>query len=515
MLVAQLERGPHQEAEGSRLQHIRARLVGRSGVRLLLTLGAVLFVAAPAQAETEAFAIHYQGSYAWHQNWDGGSVGPTAGSYLRTDETLSWVLDVSGSSSGPGMVTNLHTKLSAQGTVDQQGSDPNANEHCTMVQAAGGNGNAYVGRLGNSALNVGLNLPSTVGRDLVVTGNRQNCGMFSGSVLMCNLSSCAGATVCGAVPPVVGDPEFSAALTPGLDGVKEVTKAFDVGGPRASETVSCANGGKETTQIAITSSVRVNAGGKAVHTPSKRKHIPEIERQKTFARGDLLPTLFRAEAACGTVALGTTGLVWGTTVPGAGGVAAIAGDMMIVGAGPECIALINRVYDDARIANDPPRKDFTKIARPRPVRTRVRMPGCARRPAALASFCTGLRTEVLAHVAAVRKATAIADALQVTVDRESGALRAGKTTALRNQLRAGTHLLAELRAASRAERAAGAKIAKRLRAESVGGTLDAAQTSAAVARITTAVGKRGITRAMLPPAPLAATSVDLVAALTR
>jgi hypothetical protein len=487
------------------------------GVRvLLMVLTALALGAAPASAATDAFFIHYEGSYAWHQDWEGGSVGPTAGSYLRTNETLSWVMEVSGSKSGPGVASDLHVRLSAQGTIDQQGSDPNANEHCTMSQAPdAGARDANVGRNSDDSLNVGLALPAGVGSDLIVTGNHQNCDAFGGSVLFCDTSSCAGATVCGEVPPVFHEPSFGAALTPELDGVSSMSKAFDVGGPRAMDTVSCRNGGTETTQVAVNSSVRLNSGGPAVHAPSHDRHIPTIERQKTFAKSDLLPTIFRAEASCGTVVLGTTSLVWGTTVPGVGGVAAIAGSLLLAGAGPECVALIGRIYDDARIANDPPRRDFGKVAKPRPVRTPVPMPSCAKEPAAPAGFCARLRADVLDYVAAVRKATALADALEVTVDRESGAVRAGRTAALGVQDRAGSLLLTELRAASRAERVAGAKLVKQLGTQGVTGSLTADQVSGGIARISAALGKRGITTSMLPPSSLIAAPIDLVAAFTR
>jgi hypothetical protein len=470
----------------------------------------------PASGATDAFAIHYEGSYAWHQDWEGGSAGPTAGSYLRTNETLSWVMDVSGSKAGQGQASDVHVKLSATGTIDEQGSDPNADEHCTMTQASGGGSNdVNVGRNSDGTLNVGLDLPSTVGADLVVTGNHQNCDEFNGSVLFCDASTCAGATVCGGVPPAFHDPSFGAALTPGLDQVKDTSKAFDVGGPRAMDTVSCANGGTETTQVGVTSSVRVNAGGAAVHTPPGGKHIPTIERQKVFAKGDLLPTLFRAEAACGTVALGTTALVWGTTVPGAGGAAAIAGDLMLAGAGPDCAALISRIYDDARIVNDPPRRDYRKVAKPRPARTPVAMPGCGREPAAPAGFCAALRAGVLAYVKAVRAATADDDALEITVDRESGAARAGAATALKLQERTGSRLVAQLRAASKTERTAGAKITKLLGARGVSGSLDTAQTATGIHRITAALAKRGVRASMLPASALTPVPIDLVAALKR
>ena len=483
---------------------------------LLVALIVIGSSAPSASAETDAFAIHYEGSYAWNQDWEGGSAGPSAGSYLRTKETLSWVMDVSGSKSGPGLATDVHVSLTAQGTIEQQGSDPNANERCTISQAPdAGTGDASISRNSDGSLNIGLGVPASVGSDLTVIGNHQNCDEFGGSVLFCDASSCAGATVCGEVPPVFHEPSFGAALTPGLDEVKDTSLPFDVGGPRAMDTVSCRNGGTETTQVAVTSSVSVNGGGPAIHTPPHGRHIPTIERQKIFAKGDLLPTIFRAEAACGTVALGTTALVWGTTVPGAGGAAAIAGDLMLAGAGPDCIALVERIYDDARIVNDPPRSDLGRVAKPRPIRTPVPAPSCAKEPAAPAGFCTGLRADVLGYVAAVRKATAVDTALKITVDRESGAARSGRASALKVQEHAGSELVTEMRAASRRERAAGAKLAKQLGTEGVTGSLTAGEAAKGIALISTSLSKRGITSSALPTSSLAPAPVDLVAALTR
>jgi hypothetical protein len=300
-----------------------------------------------------------------------------------------------------------------------------------------------------------------------------------------------------------------------LNDVKDASRVFDVAGPRATDTVSCSSGGTETTQVAITSSVRINAGGVPVHPPPSGRHIRTIERQKVFAKGDLLPTLFRAEAACGTSVLGTTALVWGTTVPGAGGAAAIAGDLLLAGSGPDCVALVSRIYDDARIIADPPRRDFTKVAKPKPLRTPLAMPACGKEPAAPAQFCPPLRADVLAYVTAVRSATAVADALQITVDRESGAARAGANAALRLQERTGSRLVAELQVASGAERAAGRRVARQLGTQGVIGSLTTAQASAAAARIAAALGKRGITTSMLPPGSLTPSPIDLVSALTR
>jgi hypothetical protein len=126
-----------------------------------------------------------------------------------------------------------------------------------------------------------------------------------------------------------------------------------------------------------------------------------------------------------------------------------------------------------------------------------------------------LRADVLAYVKSVRSATADDDALEITVDRESGAARAGATAALKMQERTGSRLLGQLRAASKMERTAGAKVARLLATRSVTGSLDAAQATSGIDRITAALAKRGVRASMLPASALAPGAIDLVAALKR
>ena len=277
------------------------------GARLLVAaLVALGLSAAPASAATDAFAVHYEGSYEWHQDWEGGSAGPTAGSYLRTNETLTWVMDVSGSKAGPDVATDLHVKLSAQGTIEQQGSDPNANEHCTMSQARTPGARATPDRRTQQRRHTQRRprpCRRASVRDLLVTGNHQNCDEFTGSVLFCETSACAGATVCGEVPPIVATRRSAPRSRPGSIRSK-TPQGRSTSQGRARRTPSRARtvGLKRRSRR----SPRACASTPAAARPraTRGKHIPTIERQKVFAKGDLLPTIFRAEAACGTVALG-------------------------------------------------------------------------------------------------------------------------------------------------------------------------------------------------------------------
>ena len=485
-------------------------------MRRVFVLSVLLLLAtvASASAATSAFQIHYAGSYAWHDTFDGS--GPSAGTSARRNETLSWVEDISGSTAGPGEASDLHVKLAAQGTIDDDEGGGYPPAHCTITQAPGTEThNVAVTRRGDGTLGVSLSLPQMSGIDVTVTGG-PSCQYF-GSVLFCNTEHCGSSSVCPAVPPVVQDQSFAEAFSPALSDATDKSTAFDVGGPRASETVACeTGGGTRATQIAITSEVRVNAGGQATHTTPPGKHIPAIERQKVFAKSDFLTTLFRAEAACGQVVLGTTAVVWGVAVPAeSAAAAAIAGDVILAGSGFECTTLLGRLEADARIVNDPPRKDLGAFARPRPVHTKVTLPDCAREPAGPSGFCAALRAAELRYIAASRAATADAEALQVTVFRESGAATARRTSALKAQERHASALVAQLRGAAKAERAAGAKLAALLNVQGVVGALTADQAQGGASHVTATLAKRKLPASTLPGGPPAAAPIDLVAAFTR
>src|SRR5262249_40418593 len=161
---------------------------------------------------------------------------------------------------------------------------------------------------------------------------------------------------------------------------------------------ACGSGGTESTSVAISSTLAVNGGGPLPPKKPSRPHIRVLERQKVFAKGDLLTSLFRAEAACGQAAAGLAGVVWEATGPGLASVAAgITGATILTASGPTCAALVDRVRDDAEIVHDPPRSDIYRVARPRSSRRPVvRLPACPGTPAGSRSYCTRLHREELA-----------------------------------------------------------------------------------------------------------------------
>jgi hypothetical protein len=481
------------------------RSVRRLILACALVAGGILALgASAAAAKSQPFSVIYKGDYAWHQDYEGG--GTSAGTYLRTDETLSWVLTVTGTLHSHGQPI-AHAKLAEQGSIHQHGTNPApANDDCTVHQLPGaGAQDFHVTRAGPNKISVAVGVPT----DAAVSG----CRDFQADQvpIFCDVETCAGATVCGAVPPVWQTPKFGDAFFPSLTDVDSGTHPFDVSGPTASEKVHCSFGGTESTKVLINSTVSVNEGPGAVkHKPGK-PHIPEIERQKVFATSDLLTSILRAEASCGQTVAGVLANVWGTTVASGGVAAVLTGAIILAGSAPTCVALLNRAFDDIDIIDDPPRNDIYAVAVPARVRaSRLTLPSCAGRSGSIRTFCTKLRADERAYVTAVQHATAVDAALLTTVDRESGAAREHKKAALALQERTGSRLVGQLKSASSAERAIGTKLSALLRSHKVFGRLTVAQDGAAIAYVKSKLARRGIHASKLPKRALRAGSVNLL-----
>jgi hypothetical protein len=490
---------------GRRWGRIGRHALHRTVLAALLVIGGGLSLGATAaSAMQRGFSIDYKGDYAWHQDYEGG--GSSAGVYLRTDETLSWVLKVQGTVPNQGQPVG-HATLVEQGSISQHGTNPApVNFHCTVHQLPNGGAQDFtVYRAGAKTLNIGVSIPT----DAEVSGCPQNLDA-NHVTIFCTPGSCAGATVCGAVPPVFHKPAFLDAFQPTLTDFDSGSRAFDVNGPEASEKVACNGGSTESTQVLINSTVSVNGGGPVQHKPGK-PHIPQIERQKVFAQGDLLTTVLRAEASCGQVVAGTLANVWGTTVASGGVAAVITGAIILAGSAPTCVALLDRAFDDIDIIDDPPRNDIYAVAAPARVRaSRLTLPSCAGRSGSVRTFCTKLRADERAYVTAVQHATAVDAALLTTVDRESGAARKHKKAALALQERTGSRLVRQLKSASSAERGIGGKLIALLHSHQVFGRLTPAQDGAAIAYVKSKLAHRGIHASQLPKRALRAGSVNLV-----
>lgn len=141
-----------------------------------------------------------------------------------------------------------------------------------------------------------------------------------------------------------------------------------------------------------------------------------------------------------------------------------------------------RVLDDYRMIEDPPDRRFHQLARPRAPKPPT-LPSCAAVPSTEQSVCTSLRQAELAMLASSGRATAITDALLVTMNRDSTAIRARAYAAAQRQYVHFESLHSQLHSVLTARGSSGAKVAAILRGMGASGVLTGAQSAAAIASV--------------------------------
>lgn len=224
-------------------------------------------------------------------------------------------------------------------------------------------------------------------------------------------------------------------------------------------------------------------------------------QDKKLAQEDLRSQLPGLANECAIATIGLGGLVVGAAAPeiGIASVLAAAGPTgaeIVALAGPVCGLLIKRIYDDAKIIEDPPIGGLRKLARPaRPKGPAARLPACASSPAAIKVFCEKLRGDALRYARALRTGTAIDTALLTTVDRISGAYKAHSKAALALQQRQASGLRASFSAARREQRRAGAAIIKLVKSVGLQASLTAAQEQAGINSAFSKLAKLGVSGA--------------------
>jgi hypothetical protein len=171
------------------------------------------------------------------------------------------------------------------------------------------------------------------------------------------------------------------------------------------------------------------------------------------------------------------------------------------------------------VANDPPRSDFRRIAH-------VAAGGTARPSAALRrechrvggakrQRCLRIGSALEGFAAAIRRFQSLTSALAVTIDRESGARRAGNNVAAGRQARTALALLPKLRAGDRAEAAAAHSLARALQSAAIDPQFSAAQTNQTITLYVQHLARHGITATELAGAIPSARATDLLALLRR
>ncbi len=219
-----------------------------------------------------------------------------------------------------------------------------------------------------------------------------------------------------------------------------------------------------------------SGGGPSPKTSPPQQKMSEARRKKLKeqAHEDLGPALERAWELHG-LALApalTSGLTFSEVL-------VELGHNGLLKDGDEATA---RVIDDYRIIQDPPDRHFHQLARPRAPRAPT-LPSCAAVPSAEQSVCTSLRQAELAMLASSARATAITDALLVTMNRDSTAIGAHAYAAAQRQYVHFESLHSQLHSVLKARGSNGAKVAVILRGIGASGVLTSAQSSTAIAAV--------------------------------
>ena len=231
-------------------------------------------------------------------------------------------------------------------------------------------------------------------------------------------------------------------------------------------------------------------GGQSPKTAPPKQKVSEARRKqlKEQARDDLGPALEEAWKAHGlSVALGlTSGVQFSNVLDELGQQGALL-------ASEDATA---RVINDYRIIKDPPDHRFHQLAKP-PAARRPALRSCTGSPAPEAGLCKSLREDELAMLADSGRARAITQALLVTMNRDTTAIRAHAYAAAQLQYLHFQSLHKQLRLVLRSRGAKGAQIAALLRGRNVSGVLSSAQSAAAISAV-----EAKLSRARVPAAKL-------------
>ena len=208
--------------------------------------------------------------------------------------------------------------------------------------------------------------------------------------------------------------------------------------------------------------------------PARKKSEARRKELKEQARADLGPALEEAWKAHGLSTV--IGLNYGVALSTALDELGQQGALI---ASNDATA---RVINDYRIVNDPPDRRYRRLAQPRRS-SPPRLPSCGSVSSAERPACTSLRAAENTMLAEAARASAITAALLVTIDRDSGAIRARDYGAAQRQFVHFESLHRDLKRVLAKKGAAGGRVAAALRGLGVSGALSGAQAAAAVGAV--------------------------------
>ncbi|MEA2125370.1 MAG: hypothetical protein QOI80_2152 [Solirubrobacteraceae bacterium] len=186
----------------------------------------------------------YAGTFDWTQNYDNPD-----GTFLHTREHYAWDATATASSQSLTVVGNA--------TIHQD-SQTAANDFDCTITRHDPLDLQWTVMAGNQpgAISAYVSIPRRVGRQVVVTGNHQNCARFNGNdALTCTGDQCAGSTVCGvAFPPGPKHDAYTEAIAPGRSDVQPETTHH---GDTETQTKNC-YGGTETVTRSISADLTLS-----------------------------------------------------------------------------------------------------------------------------------------------------------------------------------------------------------------------------------------------------------------
>jgi hypothetical protein len=234
-----------------------------------------------------------------------------------------------------------------------------------------------------------------------------------------------------------------------------------------------ASGSNSQVTESFSATLQVTTSGGPTTAPSPPKRTLAQIQAKRNALNALAESTPASLYPCFSAAVGST-------LFAAGLVGRVAGGTMVAIASPLCAAYNQMIRTEVQTINDPPRSDYDELARTDGTRSTVAPTvSCARVPVAAKAACRQALAAAQTLLARTRAAAKLANAIEVTIDRESGAQQAHDKQASVRQDDELTKLNKSFSHARQLERAAGASMAKILVAHHVAIRMTAGQVQAA------------------------------------
>ena len=233
-----------------------------------------------------------------------------------------------------------------------------------------------------------------------------------------------------------------------------------------------------------------SGGGPSPKSTSPQRKVSEARRKqlKEQAREDLGPALeedWKAHGLAAAIGL-NYGLALSTVMDELGQTSALI----------QSNDATARVINDYRIINDPPDRRFHQLAKPHAPK-RPAIPSCTATAAAERTQCTTLRAAELAVLTNSAKASAITEALLVTTNRDSTAIRARDYAAAQRQYVHFESLRSELRRVLSSKASSGVRVAAILRGMNFSGALSTAQAATAISAVESKLSQARVPTAKL------------------